>query len=46
MIERAAQLAIDTTFAQDERILAVTVTLRKPHALDQAIAGIRIHRQR
>jgi dihydroneopterin aldolase len=46
MIERAAQLAIDTTFAQDERILAVTVTLRKPHALNQAIAGIRIHRQR
>ena len=46
MIERAAQLAIDTTFAQDERITAVTLTLRKPNAVENAVAGIRIHRQR
>lgn len=46
MIERAAQVAIDATFAQDERVTAVTLTLRKPNALENAVAGIRIHRQR
>lgn len=46
MIERAAQVAIDAAFTQDERITAITLTLRKPHALENAIAGVRIHRQR
>lgn len=46
MIERAAQVAIDAAFATDERITAITITLRKPHAIEGVIAGIRIHRQR
>ncbi len=46
MIERAAQLAVDAAFATDPRITAVTVTLRKPHALPGVVAGLRIHRTR
>ncbi len=46
MIERAAQLAIDATFAVDARIRSVSVTLRKPHALPGVVAGLRIYRER
>ena len=46
MVERAAQLAIDAAFATDPRIAAVTVTLRKPHALPGVVAGVRLSRTR
>ncbi len=46
MIERAAQLAVDAALLTDNRITAVSVTLRKPHALPGVVAGLRIHRQR
>jgi dihydroneopterin aldolase len=46
MIERAAQLAVEATFAVDSRVLAVEVTVRKPHALPGVVAGVRIYRER
>ena len=46
MIERAAQVAVEAAFAVDVRVLAVEVTVRKPHALPGVVAGVRIHRQR
>ena len=46
MIERAAQLAAESTFVCDSRIRAVRVTLRKPHALPGVVAGVRLSRTR
>ena len=46
MIERAAQVAVEAAFATDARILAVDVTVRKPHALPGVVAGVRIVRER
>ncbi len=46
MIERAAQLAVDATFATDARIHAVTLTLRKPSAVAGVCPGIRLSRTR
>lgn len=46
MVERAANLAIQTAFAVDARIHKVNVTLRKPHALPGVVAGVRMSRER
>ena len=46
MIERAAQVAVEAAFATDARILAVDITVRKPHTLPGVVAGVRIVRER
>ncbi len=46
MIERAAQLAIETAFASDARITSCRVTVRKPHALPGVVAGVTLERTR
>lgn len=46
MLERAGEVAINTAFSVDPRITAVTLTLRKPHALPGVVPGIHIHRER
>lgn len=46
MIERAAQVAIEAALSVDPRVLAVDVTVRKPHALPGVVAGVRLSRER